>query len=80
MKDKIQHWLLKAMMVVFVVELVLSWIAQLFRNVNTFHLVLAAALVSCVAYFIRERRRPRQPKPRSTSSGERTPVMPRRNL
>ena len=80
MKDKIFRFLLKAIVVLFVVELVLSLVDQVLRRTSTFDLVVASVLVSSTAYFIRERRKPRHQRPRSTSSGERTPLMPRRNV
>ena len=77
MKDKIQHWLVRALMLFFGVELVLASIAHLLRNVDSFHLAVAVLIVSGVAYFVRIHRKPRQIRPRSTSTGERTPMMPR---
>ncbi len=77
MRDKIQHWLLKVMMVLFVAEVLLSWVAQVFSSISTIHLVLVILVVSGVAYVVRSHRNPRQIRPRSTSTGERTPMMPR---
>ena len=80
MKDKIQHWLLKAMIVLFVVEMVLSLAAEILRSISSIHLIVAGMVISIAAYLIRERRVGREKRPRGGSGGERTPVMPRTNL
>ena len=80
MKDKIQHWLLKTMLVLFVVEVVLSLAAEVLRSISKIHLVVAAMVISITAYLIRERRSGGEKRPRGGSGGERTPVMPRTTL
>lgn len=77
MKDRFQRFLVKLMLVLATMEVILTWLAQLLRHLTTFQLVLIGAAISCIAYFVRERRRPRR-EPRISSRGERTPVMPRR--
>ena len=53
MKNGIQRWLFKAMMVLFIVELSLYLIADMLRSVSTLHLVVAGGMVSLVAFFVR---------------------------
>jgi uncharacterized membrane-anchored protein len=79
MTDGFQRLLFKAMMALFVMALALSLLAEVLRSLSTLDLVVIGMVVSCVAYYVRERRRSREKRPRSTSSGERTPVMPRRD-
>jgi len=77
MKDRVQRWFIKAVMVFFVVEVALSLAASALRSISTIHLIVGGMLISIAAYFIRESRIGREKRPRSGSGGERTPVMPR---
>jgi hypothetical protein len=78
MRDLFPSWIVKIFMALVITEVALSVAANLLRRVTTGELLITIGLLSTSAYFIRERRRPRDKKPRTTSSGERTPVMPRR--
>jgi hypothetical protein len=80
MHERIMRWFGKFVVVFFLVEVGLSLLANLVRRVTTGEWLIALCVLNTFAYFIRERRRPRDRKPRSTSGGERTPVMPRRNV
>ena len=77
MKDPIQQWFLKIAKVLFLTVLALSLIGDVLRSVTTMQLVVTSAVISLVAYLIRQRRLGPARRPRSTSTGERTPVMPR---
>lgn len=79
MMERIESCLKNLMIALFIVALCLSLVAEMLRNVSTFDLVVAGALVSCTAYFIRKQRIPRENRPRSGSGGERTPAMPHTN-
>ena len=79
MNDRIMSGMMKAMVVLCAVAVSLSLLAEVLRSLSTFDLIVAGTVISIVAYFIRESRSPRHQKLRNTSSGERTPVMPRRN-
>lgn len=71
-------WVIKIFVILVIAEVALSVAANLLRRATTSELLIALCVLSTSAYFIRERRRQRDKKPRSTSSGERTPALPRR--
>jgi hypothetical protein len=77
MNDKFQRLLLKSMIVLFIAAVTLSLVADVLRAASPAHLAIIAVLLSGTAYFIRERRSPRDQRTRSGAGGERTPVMPR---
>ena len=77
MKDPVQRSLFKAAMVLFTVELALSFIVQVLRSVSTWQLIVACAAVSLIVYFVRQSRHPPNRRIRSGSTGERNPMMPR---
>ena len=72
------HWLLLKVWVALIAALLLLvFIAEGLRRIGSTRLLLIVILLSCVAYFIREKRAKRMPRPRNNSARERTPIMPR---
>ena len=67
----------KTLMGLAAIAVILSLVEQFIRAASTLDLVVIGTVASVVAYFVRERRVGREKRPRSTSSGERTPTMPR---
>jgi hypothetical protein len=80
MRELFQSWMKRVFLIPFISTVTLSVVADLLRHVSTSELWIGAGVISTAAYFIRERRRPHNTKPRSTSNGERSPVMPRRKV
>jgi hypothetical protein len=62
---------------ILVAHLILSVIASMrLSAAGSLDLLVALALVSVIAYCIRERRKGKRLKPRSTRGAERTPLLP----
>jgi len=79
MHDRIMRWFGKFVVVFFFAEVGLSLLATALRHVTNGELWIGVGVISTAAYFIRKHRMPRVTNLRSSSSGERTPVMPRSN-
>jgi hypothetical protein len=77
MKERIQRWIPMAIIGLIALQFGLCLIRQAIRAASPLQLIAIGALVSCAAYLIRAHRAGRQTRPRSGSTGERTPVMPR---
>jgi hypothetical protein len=77
MKEHIQRWIPRVIVGFIALQFALCLIRQAIHAASPLQLIATGALVSCIAYFIRARRTRQEKRPRSGSTGERTPVMPR---
>jgi hypothetical protein len=71
----------KAAFVLILIYLALSMLSAFIRSMSTLELVIIFAVLSVTAYNIRKRIAGVPAKrPHSGSGGERTPIMPRKNV
>jgi hypothetical protein len=77
MKERIERWIPRVIVGLIALQFALCLIGRAIHAASPLQLIAIGAMVSCVAYFIRAQRAGRQVRPRSGSTGERTPVMPR---
>jgi hypothetical protein len=77
MKERIQRWIPRAIVGLIALQFALCLLQQAIHAASPLQLMAIGAMVSCAAYIIRAHRTGRQKRPRSGSTGERTPVMPR---
>jgi hypothetical protein len=78
-RDHISLWFRKILAGLIVIEFCLLAIAELFRHITGVQVIVGFMLASAVSYIIYIHRHPGRATPRSGSSGERTPIMPRRS-
>jgi hypothetical protein len=77
MKERIQRWIPRAILGLIALQFGLCLIQQAIHAASPLQLIAIGVVISCIAYFIRAQRTGREKRPRSGSTGERTPVMPR---
>lgn len=79
MRDLFLSLVKKLLLTLFVLQLARVILCEILRRVTQTEVVIAIVIISSLAYLVRKRRGDSTRKPRSTSTGERTPVMPRSN-
>jgi hypothetical protein len=77
MKDVFPVWVRKLFFFLLAAKVVLIMLEDLLRRVSQTEFVIASLVVSGVAYVLLRSRSNSARKARSTSAGERTPVLPR---
>jgi hypothetical protein len=75
MKDRVTRWFMKTVLVLAAIEIGLTWLAETLQHLSNLELMTILGVASCIAYLVRERRRPPR-EPKRISRGERTPIFP----